>query len=247
MEPISGQPAPRWLPSPGGQRVTSRALLEWALTAALLVIVCLGTSYFLLPPQAQVYFWPLSGVALALLIHSRGRLWPGVFLGALLSALLQKESMSGSLGLALSQTFSYWLGAGLVNSREGFDLHLPRAGDFFRVILLGGVLSTSIHALVETGLHASRASSTEFSLVELYFREWANDLLGIVIVTPLILVCRSPVRTWLLVRRPWDTTFIFLSSLLLGSVVFLGWGGAWLGGTWTRPGCCGRLLQCQGR
>ena len=229
MKPMSGQPAPRWLLPRSGPLVNGKTLLECGLAAALLVVISWGSSQLLVLPQAQTYFSPLSGVALALLVLSRGRLWLGVLLGALVSALVQRETPGASLGLALSQTFSLWLGAVLVNSREGFDPQLARARDFFRVILLGGVLSTSIHALVESGLHASHASSTEYSLVALYFREWVNDLLGIVIITPFILVCRSPVRTWLMVRRPWEATVIFLSSLLAGSVLFLGWGGAWLG------------------
>ena len=150
--------------------------LGYYLTASLgLKLALVGHSVTL--------FWMPSGIALAGLILFGSRMWPAVFIGALLANL--SSGLIPSLEIAAGATLAAFCGNWLLQ-RQGFKDTLAEYQDIF-LLLLVALVSALISALSGT-----------FWLAQAHLMEWDNyftaaiywwmgDALGVVIFTPLLL------------------------------------------------------------
>jgi integral membrane sensor domain MASE1 len=91
--------------------------------------------------------WPPTGIALAALVLGGRRLWPGVALGAFLANVTTDVPLYTTLGITLGNTLEALVGATLLK-RFGFRPQLDRLRDLFALVLLAGMLSTSISATI---------------------------------------------------------------------------------------------------
>jgi PAS domain S-box-containing protein len=204
-------------------------ILIQAGTATLITLISWGTETFLRPAGGPSFFWPASGVALAVMLLGRGGLWPGILVGAFLSYLLRGESLTNALLLSPLLMASYFLGMWLIQRRRAFDVNLTRTRDFFRLLVLGGLLASSIHALGESALHWVRATHPSTTFFSEFFPEWMDDMLGITIVAPLVLVWQRPPKHWLDWPKWAEAGGLFLLAGVVGGFDFLGWAGKPLG------------------
>jgi two-component system sensor histidine kinase/response regulator len=133
-------------------------------------------------------FEPSSGVALAaLLIGGKKYAW-GVFLGAILVKAIYLHPLLTSIVIASSDTLQAFFGAWLLTREDSFNPRMQSLNDYLLLILLGGCASVFMGTLtVHTILLYLKLLPPENYFSSL-IQWWMSDTLGIILITPLILV-----------------------------------------------------------
>ncbi|MGW1209489.1 MASE1 domain-containing protein [Streptomyces sp. NPDC002499] len=144
--------------------------------------------------------WPPTGVAVACLLLYGMRSWPGIALGALLVVMsitsLQPQVIGTLLGNTLAPVCAYYL-----LRKVGFRTSLARLRDGLTLVFLGALASMLVSAtagatmLVITG----KLDTRSFWLVWLAW--WVGDAMGVLIVTPLLLLILQASRRTLNLSR----------------------------------------------
>ncbi|OKI45924.1 hypothetical protein A6A29_30670 [Streptomyces sp. TSRI0281] len=135
--------------------------------------------------------WPPTGVALGALLVLGARIWPGIALGALLTITATSGSFAWSgLGIVAGNTAAP-LCAYLMLRRVGFRSELARLRDGIALVLLGAFAGMLISATVGSGvlMLTGKLPTSSFWLV--WSSWWAGDAMGVLVVTPLLLVLRK--------------------------------------------------------
>ena len=133
--------------------------------------------------------WPPAGIAQAgMLLYGR-KVWPGIILGIFLLNLFNPEEkifllwLGGNAGAILQAVFAVTL-----LRRLDFHPSLDRMKDVINLVLFGGIISTQISCTLGTfSLYlAGKIAWTEYWHVRGNW--WLGDAMGVLIVTPLILL-----------------------------------------------------------
>src|SRR5213592_532040 len=179
-----------------------------------------GLSLALVNPSASA-IWPPTGLALAATLLWGYRLWPGIFLGAFLVNFATPGNPATDLCIAVGNTMEALLGAWLVNRFAHGAKAFDRARDIFRFVLLAAMVSTALSASVGvTSVCLWREARWE-QYPAIWFTWWVGDVIGDLIVAPLLLI-------WL--RRPWlplrparvkEMAGVLLAVVLVSVFIFL--------------------------
>ncbi len=220
----------------------SRAWPSWLLHALQLVAIAAvyyGTVMFgriLASGELFHPIWPVAGITVAAVLLFGYRIWPGIAVGAFVESLLyllsQGSSMGVSLpvsaGIATGHTAEAILGAYLVRRFIGSRMPFDRIGGTIRFILLVvpiapvasvvlGITSLCIGGIADWG-----------DYVRLGWVWWIGNALGILLVTPLLLVwilkwnerpARSRLTEAITVYGPIAAGVLFLGLRLPGDTV----------------------------
>src|SRR5512134_1706574 len=124
--------------------------LQQALVLAAVVLVYflagkLGLHFAFVHASASAV-WPPTGISLAAVLLLGRRVWPGVWLGALLVNVTTTETVLTSLGIATGNTLEALLGAWLADRFAEGRYAFNRSRTIFRFLLLTAVLSTMVSA-----------------------------------------------------------------------------------------------------
>ena len=157
--------------------------------------------------------WPPAGIALAALLLFGSNLWPGITLGVLLGSLFTGAPFALALGMSIGNTLEALLGVYLLRHFLDFHNALDRIRD---------VISLAFASLIVTTIGASFGSVTLAlldnslwqSFGSIWVTWWIGDLLGALVVAPLLL-------TWLI--PPWlkDNWRRYLEGIILFAVLAL--------------------------
>src|SRR5438552_5161274 len=179
-----------------------------------------GLSLALVNPSASAV-WPPAGLALAATLLWGYRLWPGIFLGALLVNLATPGNAATDFGIAVGNTMEALLGAWLVNRFAHGAKAFERAPDIFKFVLLAAMVSTVVSASVGvTSVCLGREARWE-QYAAIWSTWWVGDMMGDLIVAPLLLI-------WL--RRPWprlrpaqvqEAAGVLFAVVLVGVLIFV--------------------------
>jgi len=172
--------------------------------------------------------WPANGLALAVLLLGDRKYWPGIFVGAYAANLLAGKSALACAILATGNTVevlvAFWLLTHFINSKYlyRFDPRLPHPRDCLWLTLAAvsspiANIALVIPALLATGLLAAQNVGQNIHLW------WQANMLGMLLLTPFILVWRHPPRSWFNGLRAIETLACFGLAFIFGQVVFLGW------------------------
>jgi PAS domain S-box-containing protein len=220
--PPAGPPAApiRWAFSRGSFGPLARLL---ALNIGLATVYFLGGSFGLRlasPHPSVTLIWPPSGIALAILLLCGPSLWPGVFVGAVAVNVMVSGHLPSSLGIALGNTLEAVIAAALVRRFARGRWFMERAGDVFRFIAFGALLSSTVSVLIGVGSLAlsGRASTADLARISLSW--WLGDTVSDLVLVPLLLGWTT------LGRRPWpllrwiEAVLLLLFVILVGGFVF---------------------------
>ena len=131
--------------------------------------------------------WPPSGVALAALLLSGLRLWPGIALAAFLLNWTAGVSAAGAAGIAAGNTLEAVAAAWLLLRVVAFRPSLERVCDVIALVVVAALASTTVSATFGVAsLWASGAVGSD-ALRRLWFVWWSGDALGDLLVAPLLL------------------------------------------------------------
>ena len=139
--------------------------------------------------------WPASGVALAAVLILGYRIWPSIFVGAFLVNILTLWGMSfsptasaiGALSAAFGNTLEPLAGAYFINRISQNGVLFNSIKDLSIFVILCSFVSTMISATI--GVASFCLLRTDWAeLDSLWLTWWLGDAIGILVVTPLILM-----------------------------------------------------------
>ncbi|WP_176712840.1 MULTISPECIES: MASE1 domain-containing protein [unclassified Streptomyces] len=134
--------------------------------------------------------WPPTGIALASLLCLGVRVWPGIALGTLVTVSEIGDAFTVSrLAIMLGNTLAPLVSYALLR-RVGFRSELVRLRDGICLVFLGAFAGMLISATIGsvTLLLDDKVPPGRFWLV--WSSWWAGDAMGVLVVTPLLLVLR---------------------------------------------------------
>jgi two-component system, NarL family, sensor histidine kinase FusK len=134
--------------------------------------------------------WPPTGIALAAVLLWGYRMWPGVALGAFLANAWTDVPLYVTLGITTGNTLEALVGAFLLK-RVDFHASLERVRDVFALVVLAGIISTTVSATigVTSLLIGDEIASGDFGLV--WRTWWLGDMGGNLVVAPALLIAAT--------------------------------------------------------
>ncbi|WP_229378097.1 MASE1 domain-containing protein [Streptomyces sp. VRA16 Mangrove soil] len=164
--------------------------------------------------------WPPTGVALAAMLLFGVGVWPGVALGSLLVIASLTTPGSSALITVAGSTVAP-LCACLLLRRVGFRLDISRLRDGLGLVFIGGFGAMLISATlgVAPQLWSGDLDTGEFWSVWLAW--WVGDAMGVLLVTPLLLVLFLGVTGRFSFRRWKEALCLGLAALALIPVAVL--------------------------
>lgn len=226
--------------SPGRVVPTLRAASAWlrhgipllGIAAVYVLTARAGLTLALPPEQKATVVWPPSGIALAAVLLGGARMWPGIWMGAFLANVLDLFNPSShvplatqiavSAGIASGSTLQPLLGGYLLRRWLGHRAILDSARGVF---LFVGVALLSCVTAATIGVGSLRAAGfAPWSAVAAnWWTWWLGDSVGILVVTPLILVWRSVPPVFPGTARVAEAGLLAGLVLTVGLFIFSDW------------------------
>lgn len=196
----------------------SQVLLSLGLIA-LYVALAVGFSSPLAGRFHLDFLWLASGVGLAFVLLGSYKYLPALFLGALLGDLFAGAAVAISVLDAVAHVAAIYLGVWVLKRRDDFDPKLLKLLDFAHILLLAlwvGLVSAS-SSTIQAALFPTLLDPHNFN------QNLSGQLLGIVIIMPLVLVWQSVPYGWPSPKKGLEAGAIIFLSFLVGQVVFFDW------------------------
>ncbi|WP_328540318.1 MASE1 domain-containing protein [Streptomyces sp. NBC_00344] len=156
--------------------------------------------------------WLPAGVALSSFLYLGLRMLPGVAAGALLSVATISDALGPSdIAIVAGNTLAP-LCSFLLLRRMGFRMELNRLRDGAALVFLGAVAGMLVSATVGAGVLTLTGKLPHSQFWRVWLAWWAGDSLGVLVVTPLLLVLRR-------LRRPRSSDRWVEATVLLVTAV----------------------------
>jgi signal transduction histidine kinase len=163
--------------------------------------------------------WPPSGIALAALLLLGPRFWPGVAIGAFVVNAWTGAAIPVAIGISLGNTLEALVGAAALRRINGFRRSLDRVGDVVGLVVLSGILAGAIAATIGVASLVLGGEVSPNSIGTIWSTWWLGDLIGILVVAPLIVTWAS--RDGLRVRREQWLEAMAMAAVLVGLCIFI--------------------------
>ena len=165
--------------------------------------------------------WPPTGIALAALLLGGYRLWPGIFLGALIANVWNGAPIPVALGIAAGNTLEALLGAYLLRKLPDFRLSLDRVRDAVGLILIAGGLATVVSATIGV-VSLNLAGLVEPGQLAATWRAWwLGDAMGALLIAPAVLVWSTKPIGIPPARRLLEASALTLAVVLASLIIFV--------------------------
>jgi len=176
---------------PAASRSTVRFVIALILLATIYTIAARAGLLLDAIAGFATLVWAPTGIAIAALLLFGFRLWPAILVGAFVANVLTGASLLAALGIACGNTLEAVVATTILARTPGFRLGLDRLEDVARFIIVAAVLSTTISATVgvSTLLLADTITSSQIAVT--WRAWWLGDLVGALVVAPLLLVWLS--------------------------------------------------------
>ncbi|MFE7775034.1 MASE1 domain-containing protein [Streptomyces sp. NPDC057445] len=166
-------------------------LLMLAVAVAYYAAARVGLTLQVVVEKAVVTpLWPPTGIAMAALIWFGLRIWPGIALGTLLVILAISPFRASVLGILAGNSLAP-VCAYLMLRRVGFRAELDRLRDGVALVFLGAFAGMLISATVGAGVLVLDGQLAPESFWPVWSAWWAGDAMGVLVITPLLLVARN--------------------------------------------------------
>lgn len=213
-------------------RIDMLRMLGLVLLYILLINIIF--SYIYTHGEASVIWLP-SGVGVGILLLYGKRYWPAIFMGVLLSyvIVLNRPLLHSASVALLSNTFealaTVWLLSKIKFQGKLFDPALREPEDLI-ILSASAVISSCAAALLGCVLlNLLSVYEPQNFLVDI-LHWWMGNLLGILLITPLIL-------TWRRMHQYWESNYrlklemaaYLILAFLCGQILFMGWMNSFFG------------------
>ncbi len=157
--------------------------------------------------------WPPTGIAIAALLLGGYRLWPGVFIGALVANVWNGAPIPVGLGIAAGNTLEALAAVYLLHRLPDFRVSLDRVRDAVGLIILAAALSPVVSATIGTGTLQIAGLIPAGQIGDHWRAWWLGDAIGALLVAPVILVWAS--------KPTFTSAPRLLEAVALGSLVVI--------------------------
>jgi signal transduction histidine kinase len=172
--------------------------------------------------------WAPTGIALAALLLFGFSLWPAVFVGAFAVNIWTGAPILAALGIASGNTLEAVAAAFALRRIPGFRPVLDRLEDVGSLIVLAAGICTMISATIGVASLALAGSLPPSQIAIAWRAWWLGDLVGALVVAPLLLVWFSARPSPLPARRIVEVAVLAVTLLSINAYIF---GGVALGDT----------------
>ena len=161
--------------------------------------------------------WPPTGIAVAALLVFGRRLWPGVAIGAFLVNLPISTNAGAALATAAGNTIAPLLAVTLLHL-VGFRRRIDRWRDALAIVFLAALFAMTISATIGTLTLVVSGALPSAKFASAWAVWWTGDAMGVLAVTPFLLVSdeivrwRPRARDWL----EWLVTLAVIGGVTLG-------------------------------
>ena len=168
-------------------------LLIAGLAAAYIIAARFGLSF---DPVARfaTLVWPPTGIAIAALVIFGSRLWPGIFIGAIVANMLTGAPWAVAIGIAIGNTLEAVAGVYVLRRVPGFTRSLETFGTVLGLIVSVALVCTTISATIGVASLYLGHMVPAAQLRETWQAWWIGDLIGALMFAPIILVWSTPSR-----------------------------------------------------
>jgi signal transduction histidine kinase len=166
--------------------------------------------------------WPATGIALAALVTFGYRLWPGVFVGAVVANLLTGAPPLVALGIGVGNTLEAIVGSYALRRIPGFRPSLDRLQDVVGLVVLAAVFSTMVSATIGVSSLYAGGIMPSAQVWKAWRAWWLGDLIADLVVAPLLLVWATTPRVWPAPRRLIEAAALVVSVVTLNLLIFGG-------------------------
>jgi PAS domain S-box-containing protein len=170
--------------------------------------------------------WAPAGISIAALLIFGPALWPAVAAAAFVTNVTSGAEPLVAAAIACGNTLAAVVGVYLLR-RARFRIELDRVRDVLALVLCGAGLSTLISATNGTAV-LTLAGLDKGSFGSDWLLWWFGDAVGVLMVTPFLLVTYVH-------RRSRPTKARLLEALLLASSLSVVTASVFLGGAWRYP------------
>ncbi|MEW2137530.1 MASE1 domain-containing protein [Streptomyces sp. NPDC005409] len=172
------------------RRLPAVVLLILAVALAYYATGRLGLRQRVVVDGAEVTpLWLPTGIAVASLLWLGLRIWPGIALGTYLAIERISEFSVSGLGIIAGNTLAP-VCAYLMLRRAGFRVEVDRLRDALALVFLGGLLPMLISATAGTSTLVLTGDLPWSRFWPVWSAWWAGDAMGVLVLTPLLLVLR---------------------------------------------------------
>lgn len=177
------------------------AVIAFAVAAAYVLTARLGFRVGFVAEQITTV-WAPTGISIAALLLWGRRVWPAVWVGALLANVGSSAPLWTAVVIATGNTLEAVVAAWLVRRDSAFDPRLRRLRDAGRLIVFGALAAPALSASIGVATLCVAAVQPWTKFGDLWTAWWLGDALGALVVTPAILtIARSrfdlPAHAWL--------------------------------------------------
>jgi len=139
--------------------------------------------------------WPPTGIGLAALLIFGYRLWPGISLGVLIGSLLTGAPFSLALGITIGNTLEALVAVYFLKKFVSIHNEIDRIQDVVGLVLVS-LVCTTIGASIGSVTLMVTGNGAWQNFWAIWVTWWIGDLLGALVVTPLLLtwIPLQPVR-----------------------------------------------------
>jgi len=185
-----------------------------------------ATSYFVVHVFSEAnnvsLVWPLSGAALALVLLGGRRLLPAIWISELVGNLMADLGFLLSGALALSVVIEVASCHYLLVKRGLFDNRLRGTQDFIG-LAIAATIGVAAGGTSATLSFLCLGQPSKIPVIVSFLHWWQGDVLGIILITPLILVWRDWPRHWQGRKHIVRMSVLFFVAFLVGQIAYLGW------------------------
>jgi diguanylate cyclase (GGDEF)-like protein/PAS domain S-box-containing protein len=184
------------------------------------ILVWVSLSYLTLERGSGGLFLA-SGFALAMLLLSPGYIG-AIFFGAIAANGLFGYPLETVLLLSVGRALGAYLGAWLLSRDRVFDAALLTARDYLLLVVYGGIGSIVSSGIGIIGLFSGGILTNSTGLDSLFY-EWLMNLLGVIFISPLILLWAHPSKETFSKRKTSEVLWAVITLFLAGQMIFSGW------------------------
>lgn len=166
--------------------------------------------------------WPPTGIALAALLLFGYDLWPGIALGAFLVNFSAGAPALAACGIAVGNTLEAVLGAYWLRRFPGFSGTLGRVQDVLGLVVVAALASTMVSATVGVSSLYFAGIVALSTYGSTWIAWWIGDMLGNLVVAPLLLTWGSAPRIQFKTRKIVEAGGVALLLIGIGLAVFGG-------------------------
>jgi two-component sensor histidine kinase len=195
-------------------------LLQLAAVAAIYFVVAkLGLAWASVNPSATP-IWPPTGIALAAALLFGLRIWPAIFIAALIANATTAGSIYTSTAIAVGNTLESVVGCWIINRwSEGLHTFDSPAG-VAKFAFICFAPATMISATVGVG-SLSLAGFAEWSkFSSIWLTWWMGDLAGALVIAPVIVLWSASIGRPGPSQDVLETVAIFIMSMAVGVIAF---------------------------